>query len=191
MHETSKAVARRLHDPAFTRFYFVGDGIDIGSGPDPLGQYFELFPLMRSCRPWDVGDGDAQYLEGVDDNSFDFVHSSHCLEHMYDPTTALNNWIRVLKVGGHLIVLVPDEDLYEQGAFPSTFNADHKWTFTICKPFSWSPKSRNVVRLLTRGDISIRSIKLLDATYQYDLPRTDQTMTPIGESAIEFVVRKI
>jgi hypothetical protein len=26
---------------------------------------------------------------------------------------------------------VPDEDLYEQGVFPSTFNADHKWTFTV------------------------------------------------------------
>jgi hypothetical protein len=39
----------------------------------------------------------------------------------------------VLKPGGHLVCLVPDEDLYEQGMFPSTFNDDHKRTLTIAK----------------------------------------------------------
>ncbi|CAN7585213.1 hypothetical protein [Polaromonas sp. LjRoot131] len=28
------------------------------------------------------------------------------------------------------------------------------------------------------------------ATFRYGLPRFDQTLTPVGESAIEFVVRK-
>ena len=52
MHETSKALMRRLHDSRFATRYFVGDGIDIGAGGDVLGQYTELFPLMRSCRAW-------------------------------------------------------------------------------------------------------------------------------------------
>jgi len=39
---------------------------------------------------------------------------------------------------------VPDEDLYEQGVFPSTF----KWTFTIGKAQSWCPKSINLIELL-------------------------------------------
>jgi hypothetical protein len=65
MHETSKAVMRRLHDIRFATRYFVGDGIDIGSGPDPLSQYAEQLPLMRSCRDWDLKDGDAQILASL------------------------------------------------------------------------------------------------------------------------------
>jgi len=36
----------------------------------------------------------------------------------------------------------------------------------------------------------VRKVELLDATYRYSLPRYDQTLTPIGESGIEFVIRK-
>ena len=192
MFETSKAVMRRLHDSRFATRYFVGDGIDIGAGADSLGQYEEFFPLMGSCRAWDVKDGDAQVLAGVPDASLDFAHSSHCLEHMRDPREALGHWLRILRPGGHLVVLVPDEDLYEQGVFPSTFNADHKWTFTLHKAKSWSAKSVNVLALL--GEFSDRAqavkVELLDGTFRFGAGRIDQTMTPIGESAIEFVLRK-
>jgi SAM-dependent methyltransferase len=123
MFETSKALMRRLHDSRFATRYFVGDGIDIGAGSDFLGQYTEQFPLMSSCRPWDLKDGDAQLLATVPDTSLDFAHSSHCLEHMRDPREALKHWLRVLRPGGHLVVMIPDEDLYEQGVFPSTFNS--------------------------------------------------------------------
>ena len=44
-------------------------------------------------------------------------------------------------------LVVPDEDLYEQGVFPSRFNDDHKATFTISKSRSWSAKSINVLEL--------------------------------------------
>src|SRR6516225_258951 len=130
MHELSKATQRRLHDPNFINRSFKGDGIDIGAGNDPLGQYLELFGLMSSCRAYDKQDGNAETMAGLMDGMFDFVHSSHCLEDMEDAHVALKNWFRILKPGGHLIVVVPDEDMYEQGIFPSTFNPDHKWSFT-------------------------------------------------------------
>lgn len=85
MYECSKAVARRLHDSRFATRWFVGDGIDVGAGADSLGNFRELFPLMRSCRAWDVPDGDAQTLPGVADESLDFVHSSHCLSTCASP----------------------------------------------------------------------------------------------------------
>lgn len=194
MHETSKAVMRRLHDSRFATRYFIGDGIDIGAGKDSLGQYQEFFPGMRSCRAWDLPDGDAQLLATVPDATFDFAHSSHCLEHMRDPYEALGHWLRVLKPGGHLVVLVPDEDLYEQGVFPSTYNSDHKWTFTLCKTTSWSPRSVNVTELLARfaGVAQPVKIETLDASFRYRLGRRmDQTMTPVGECAIEIVLRKL
>ncbi len=193
MHESSKALMRRVHDSRFSTRFFVGNGIDIGSGPDPLGQYAEQFPLMQKVRNWDLPDGDAQLLASIEDNSLDFAHSSHCLEHMRDPALALHNWLRVLKPHAYLVVLVPDEDLYEQGVFPSTFNSDHKWTFTLHKKKSWSSKSINLMEMLANVSDIAQTIKveLLDTTFRYNLSRFDQTTTPVGESAIEFVMRKL
>ncbi len=192
MKECSKSIARRLATPNFINKYFVGEGLDIGGKPDPLCLYQELFCRMGPVKTWDWEDGDAQYLEGVDDNTYDFVHASHCLEHLRDPKEGLANWIRVLKPNGHLIVTIPDEDLYEQGVFPSTFNLDHKWTFTIFKTKSWSDHSLNVIDLVRELGAAADLVRLeqLSATYRFDLPRYDQTLTPVGESGIEFVIRK-
>lgn len=192
MKECSKSIQRRLADSNFLRRYFVGDGVDIGGKPDPLMLYKELFPLMTSVKTWDWEDGDAQFLKGVADNSLGFVHSSHCLEHLVDPKEGLRNWFRVVREGGYLVISVPDEDLYEQGVFPSTFNCDHKWTFTIFKAKSWSDRSINlldVVRELGPAAEVVR-IELLSANYRFDLPRFDQTLTPVGECGIELVIRK-
>lgn len=192
MRECSKSISRRLADARFATRYLVGDGVDIGGYPDPLMLYAELFPRLTSARIWDLSDGDAQYMAGVEDDSFDFVFSSHCLEHLRDPYEGLRNWLRVVKPGGHLVICVPDEDLYEQGVWPSTHNRDHKHTFTFAKAQSWSPASINVTDLLSslgpRADI--RKVELIDHTYRFDLPRFDQTVAPVAECAIELIIRK-
>ncbi|MAF47248.1 MAG: methyltransferase domain-containing protein [Rhodospirillales bacterium] len=192
MKECSKSIMRRLRDPNFANRYFAGSGLDIGGAPDPLGLYVELFPRMRGVRTFDREDGDAQALDGIEDGAMDFVHSSHCLEHMADPTEALQNWFRATREGGHLIVTVPDEDLYEQGQFPSTWNGDHKHTFTIFKTHSWSDKSINLVDLIQGlgAAAEVARLNLLDEGFRHTLPRFDQTMTPIGECGIEFVIRR-
>jgi SAM-dependent methyltransferase len=190
--ECSKSIARRLRDSNFTRFYFRGNGVDIGGKPDPLSMYAELFPGISSIKVWDLEDGDAQIMAGVQDGAFDFVHSSHCLEHLRNPEEGLKNWLRILKPGGYMVVMVPDEDLYEQGVFPSSFNLDHKATFTIFKKRSWSTQSNNLLDLF-RGlgpEARVEKIELLTGTYRFDLPRYDQTLTPVGECGIEFIIRK-
>jgi len=183
---------RRLSDPNFINRYFVGRGLDIGGKPDPLNLYRQLFSKMCEVRTWDWEDGDAQFLANVKDGEFDFVHSSHCLEHLVDPREGLKNWLRAVRPGGYLVVTVPDEDLYEQGVFPSTFNRDHKWTFTILKSRSWSERSLNVVDLVRELGESAELVRLeqLSSTYRFDIPRYDQTLTPVGECGIEYVIRK-
>lgn len=192
MKECSKSIPRRLSDSNFINRYFVGHGLDIGGRPDPLALYGELFCQIESVKTWDIEDGDAQYLASIPNGKFDFVHSSHCLEHLRDPEEGLRNWLRVLKPGGHLVCTVPDEDLYEQGMFPSTFNRDHKWTFTIHKLRSWSSRSLNLLDLIKDLGPEAEPVKieLLTSTYRFSLPRYDQTLTPIGECGIEFVIRK-
>jgi|TARA_Y100000310_G_scaffold252412_1_gene259119 SAM-dependent methyltransferase len=200
MDEQSKAIKRRFNDGAFHTRYLVGRGIDIGGGPDPLGQYVRVFPLMLSAQTWDIdkGDGDAQFMYGVKDNTYDFLSSSHCLEHIVNPQEAIYNWIRIVKPGGFLIVTVPDEDMYEGGVFPSRWNDDHKHTFTIYKERSWSPVSINVLDLLIKfsSQIDIERVTLVNDFYRnpevfkHFQEEFDQTLTPTTECAIEFIVQK-
>lgn len=190
-YEQSKALSRRLQDSNFVRRYFVGEGLDIGSGNDPLEQYRELFPLMLSVRAWDKQDGDAQMLRGIHSETYNFVHASHILEHLVDPHAALTTWSRVTKRRGYLIITVPDEDLYEQGIFPSTWATEHLWTFTICKRKSWCNKSINLAEMIEHHCETLEPIKVeqLNSTYRYNAPRFDQTQS-VSESAIEMVLRK-
>lgn len=191
MYETSKSIPRRLRDVQYVR-YFAGNGIDVGAGDDPLGRWAALFPLMGQCVAWDKPQGDAQTLPGVAAGAYDWLHSSHCLEHLHDPYAALRRWIEVVRPGGHLVVIVPDEDMYEQGVWPSRFNGDHKHTFCTAKLKSWSPVSISLTTLLNtvRGTAMPLRIERLEATY---LPQTgvDQTLNPVAEAAIEFVLRKL
>ncbi|WP_426116435.1 class I SAM-dependent methyltransferase [Pseudomonas sp. DSP3-2-2] len=43
------------------------------------------------------------------DSTFDRVIASHVLEHIYQPHLALKEWIRVLKPGGTLSILIPTD----------------------------------------------------------------------------------
>lgn len=187
MKESTKSAARRKAEGFYDK-YLTGTGIDIGCGSDPI---------TESCRAWDLADGDAQKLEGVLDCSYDYVYSSHCLEHMRDPLEALGSWWRVLKPGGYLIVIVPDEDLYEQGIWPSVFNPDHKWTYSISKEAgrSWSPRHKDLVELVKGlGEHRIEYIRTMDEGYDRSRcgvgPIIDQTDGP-AEAAIEMVVKKL
>jgi SAM-dependent methyltransferase len=46
-------------------------------------------------------------LRGISDGSYDFVLSCHNLEHIANPLKALNEWSRVTKPGGAIIVVLP------------------------------------------------------------------------------------
>lgn len=199
-NELSKSIPRRLRDPAFLQRYFVGNGLDVGAGGDGLAKYRSLFPLMQSCDEWDLPQGDATTLARlVGNNIFDFVHSSHCLEHLADPVAALTNWLRVVKPGGHIVVLIPEWSMYEHRNWPSTFNSDHKHAFFAGvgdpSPYSIMLPVGNVLALLL-GALPVKCAKLiklevLESTFLPEQsPGADQTVG-IGECAIEFVLRKL
>lgn len=145
--------------PELIAKYIQGDIIDIGAGLDPIDFKATIF---------DLANGNAQFISqyyGAD--SYDAVFSSHCLEHMVNPFEALQEWIKILKPGGVLFVIVPDEDLYEQGHFPSIFNSDHKATFTISKSHTWSPRSFNMYDLAMANNLNIEYLRLQSDGYDY------------------------
>jgi SAM-dependent methyltransferase len=51
---------------------------------------------------------EATDLHGIADGAYDFVLSSHSLEHVANPIKALKEWMRVAKPLGVIIVILPD-----------------------------------------------------------------------------------
>jgi SAM-dependent methyltransferase len=51
---------------------------------------------------------EATDLRGIADHSYDFVLSSHSLEHTANPIRALKEWTRVVKPDGAVIVILPE-----------------------------------------------------------------------------------
>lgn len=159
---------------------FCGHGIDIGCGNDPI------YP---EARPFDIADGDANEITKFVHEKFDYVFSSHCLEHMRDPYKALMEWWKLVTPGGFLYLIVPEEDRYEQGTFPSRWNADHKHTFTIYKTGSWSPVSINIIDLIKiLPDAEVYKIEIQDDGYDYNLHDIDQTFQGNNMDAMAQIV---
>lgn len=175
--ESSKARGRRERE-GFSEKYCKGNGLDVGYGGDPV---------VPNVRGWDFEHGDAQLLHGLDDESFDFVYSSHLLEHLPNVELALNNWSRVLKPGGFLILYLPHRDLYEKKEhLPSRFNDDHAHFFLPDR--DELPDTLGVLPLIKRvlTEHELIYCKVCDEGYVNpgdDLPSE-------GEFSIELVIRK-
>ncbi len=138
MNETSKT--NQVRGKAFRETYLTGKVLDIGCGIDIV---------CPDAQPFDMEHGDAQrILDYLSPQTFDSVHSSHCLEHMSDAKSALKQWWELVKPGGYMIIVVPDEDLYEQGYWPSRFNPDHKATFRLGGKTLFSPVSHDILQLV-------------------------------------------
>ena len=176
--ETSRAHNRRVREGFFEK-YCKGEGLDVGYGGDVI---------TADCAGWDFRNGDAQYLSGIEDESFDFVYSSHCLEHMYDVQTALKNWFRVVRKGGFLILAIPHRDLYEKKkSLPSRWNSDHKHMFLIGK--AEPPDTLDIVEEIRAAlnNYDIKYIKTCDEGHTI----TDPLKHSNGEYQIEIVIQKL
>ncbi|MDP3514176.1 MAG: methyltransferase domain-containing protein [Sulfuritalea sp.] len=160
MRESSKTNAVRGKD--FFDRYLSGKVIDIGCAEDPVCPAAERF---------DIADGDANDIAAFRPQlAYDTVYSSHCLEHMHDVRSALRGWWALVKAGGHMIVVVPHEDLYEQGFWPSIFNLDHKASFRLGGETSWSPVSYDIRKLMEElPDAMVLSSQKQDQGYDYRL----------------------
>ena len=52
---------------------------------------------------------DAVDISNVDNEIYDFVFSSHSLEHIANPLKALSEWLRIIKTNGYIIIIVPEK----------------------------------------------------------------------------------
>lgn len=188
------AHARRSADPYFRDLYFVGRGLDIGAGGDPLTLPPDTYPRAEEVARWDYDThGDAQYLTPeTAGGTYDYVHASHVLEHVHDPGIAVRAWLGVVRPSGHLVILVPEYTLYERRIWPPHVNTDHKTTW-VMGPDRGGADEWWPARLAEDcADIAILvRAQLLAYGWRGDLPdKQDQTVNPGVECAIEMVLRK-
>ena len=54
---------------------------------------------------------DAVNISLVQDEYYDFVFSSYSLEHIANPLKAINEWLRIIKNGGYIIIIVPEKSV--------------------------------------------------------------------------------
>ena len=126
----AKVVGQKpLRGFAELRRYFEGKhGLEIGGASELFrsGSLLPIYPIagaMDNCNfasvtTWQEGTQDSRYanqficeatdLRNVNDGSYEFVISSHVIEHIANPLKALIEWKRVSCKDGVILVLCPD-----------------------------------------------------------------------------------
>ena len=73
----------------------------------------------------------AYRLDDFEDNSLDYVFSSHCLEHLERWKDALYLWVKKLKVGGILFLYLPHESMKMWRPGGPWVRHNHLWIPTV------------------------------------------------------------
>lgn len=76
-----------------------GRGLDIGSGKWPL----------PGSIPFDLTGGNDAYK--LPSEKYDYIFSSHCLEHLTHPVAAIEHWRSRIKPGGVLFLYLPHPEM--------------------------------------------------------------------------------
>lgn len=134
-----------------------GYGIDLGYGGDPLVPHAICFDMPQpytsvGSAPQHLG-GDARKLP-FKNATLDWVYASHLIEDFTyaDQIAVVKEWLRVLKPGGRLLILAPDQQRFEAhcAATGQGLNAAHKEADYSLKTFK--------KRVLKTGNIRARVV---------------------------------
>ncbi len=99
--------------------YCIGKGCDVGFGGDKIMKINcdgIDFPQPYTYTGKDNVDIPCDVINNeipVPDNTYDYVYTSHLIEDFVDTKDALKKFIRILKNGGTLILVFPDQPAYE------------------------------------------------------------------------------
>ena len=174
--ESEKHHEARLKNGFYSRF-MQGRGLDIG---------FKSKPVVENATGVELNyPGYDGVILPFPDASQDFVYSSHMLEHVPQENfvRVIQEWHRVTKIGGHIIIIVPHQYLYEKRwNLPSKFNRDHKVFYTPQKLLShveWS---------LAPNSYRVRFLRDNDDGFDYSLTPEKHSR---GGYEIELVIEKI
>jgi SAM-dependent methyltransferase len=126
------------------RFYLDAINVDRFGGDDTVYKREERRLVLHAVKVDVVAPGDELPF---DENSYDFVFSSHVIEHFPDPIKALFEWVRVAR---HYVVVIaphrnrtfdienpltPVAELVERHRGGFTSDVDRHWSVWTCESF--------------------------------------------------------
>lgn len=133
--------------------YCQGNGVDIGCSDDPVVPWAIKFDLpshdykhYNSERTDDALNwrGDGRELP-FKDQTLDWLHSSHLLEDFLDWKPVLREWDRVVKVGGYILIAVPDHKRFRETVIRGQGdNLGHKHESRIGEVFEYLPNYQQI-----------------------------------------------
>jgi len=127
MYKSETSKVRHIVKP-----YLIGKGIDIGFGGDKVDKSFDGCDLPKGYAVTgnDKNDIPADITKGlpIADETYDTVYSSHLIEDFQDTRIILVEMLRILKPGGNLILVFPDEQKYKTHCINTNqpYNHHHK-----------------------------------------------------------------
>jgi SAM-dependent methyltransferase len=126
------------------RFYLDAINVDRFGGGDTVYKREERRLVLHAVKVDVVAPGDDLPFE---ENSYDFVFSSHVIEHFPDPIKALYEWVRVAR--RYVVVIAPHRnrtfdidnpltpvtELVERHRDGFTSDVDRHWSVWTCESF--------------------------------------------------------
>ena len=159
--ESTKSWIDKLNS-GFWDKYCSGKGLDIG--------YAGYLDNRHAILPSAIGVGlDYPGYDGFrlpfEDTSQSYVFNSHVLEHIENYRQAIQEWFRVTKPRGHIVIVVPHRDLYERKSHPpSLWNEGH---FRFYTPASLL---KEIEDSLEPNSYRIRYLEDNDKDHTYGVP---------------------
>ncbi len=180
--EARKSFDRRLSSGFWSRFITGEKVLDIGFRGG-LGAA-SVVPIVEGAIGVDIDyPGYNGKVLPFANQSQDAVYSSHCLEHISNNIEVIQDWFRVIRVGGHIICVVPSLHLYERRRRPpSHWNRDHKRFYS---PASLLLEFESA---LEPNSYRVRFLEENDEDYDYGLAPDRH---PIGQYEIVLVIQRI
>lgn len=177
--ESSKVYERYLKNGFFDK-YMSGKGLDIGFAGYTPG----VEPILSTAIGVDFNypgyNGVTLPFEAC---SQDYVYSSHCLEHVVNYGLTIREWYRVIKPGGHIVIAVPHQYLYEKKTeLPSNWNRDHNRFYTPGTLLS------DIECALAPNSYRVRFLEDGDEGFDYSIPPEKHSG---GQYEITVVIQKI
>lgn len=177
--ESQKTYEEKLNSGFFDK-YMSGHGAEMGY----VGYSAGAQTILEDCDGYDKSTPGYDGLHiPVPDNHYNWLYSSHTLEHIDNWVATIQEWYRVVKPGGHIITVVPHRDLYEKKTgLPSRWNGDHKRFYSPASLLS------EFEAALPINSFRVRHMRDNDAGHDYNQPNNQHSKFLYE---IELVIEKL
>ena len=177
--ESQKTYQDKLESGFFYK-YMSGKGAELGYA----GYIPNVIPILENCDGYDLNTPgyDGKNIP-VPDGYYDYLYSSHFLEHVGDYISMIKEMFRVVKPFGYIITSVPHKWLYEKKeTLPSRFNEDHRRFYT---PASLIKEFEDALPI---NSFRVRHMQDNDQNHDYLQPNDEHSK---GSYEIELIIQKL